>query len=120
MLKSELDQTPPTAREKVLRTGRPAMAVTGTGSKRASSAGSDLSRVSLLLRVISLFLLYPVEMSNRAYTRNTFIASSPRWLMTLTAMRPEGGAGNGRDVSLFSVAQASGSISAFSVVLSAL
>ena len=39
--------------------------------------------------------------------------------MTFTAMRPVFGFSNGRDVSLFSVAQASGSISAFSVVLSA-
>ena len=37
--------------------------------------------------------------------------------MTLTAMRPNFGLGNARDVSLFSVAQASWSISAFSVVL---
>ena len=40
--------------------------------------------------------------------------------MTLTAMRPEAGLGKGREVSLFSVAQASRSISAFSVVFSAL
>jgi len=37
--------------------------------------------------------------------------------MTLTAMRPLLGLSKGREVSLFSVAQASGSISAFSVVL---
>ena len=40
--------------------------------------------------------------------------------MTLTAMRPEAGLGKGREVSLFSVAQASRSISALSVVFSAL
>ncbi len=51
------------------------------------------------------------------YTRNTFITSSPKWLITLTAMRPEVGLANGRDVSLYRVAQASGSISALSVVL---
>src|SRR4029077_3585250 len=51
---------------------------------------------------------------------NTFITSSPRWLMTFTAMRPDAGLSNGRDVSLLSVAQASALISAFSVVLSAL
>ncbi len=50
--------------------------------------------------------------------RNTFITSSPRWLITLTAMRPERGRGNGRDVSLFRVSQASLSISARRVVLS--
>ena len=38
--------------------------------------------------------------------------------MTLTAMRPESGLGNGRDVSLCSVSQASASISALSVVFS--
>ena len=54
------------------------------------------------------------------HTRNTFIASSPKWLMTLTAMRPEAGLGKAREMSLLRVAQASGSISAFSVVLSAL
>ena len=53
-------------------------------------------------------------------TRNTFITSSPRWLMTFTAMRPDFGLGNGREVSLFSVAHASSLISAFSVVFSAL
>jgi hypothetical protein len=53
-------------------------------------------------------------------TRKTFITSSPRWLMTLTAMRPDFGLSKGRDVSLWSVAQASWLISAFSVVLRAL
>ena len=53
-------------------------------------------------------------------TRNTFITSSPRWLITFTAMRPDFGLSNGRDVSLCSVAQASSSISALSVVFSAL
>ena len=54
------------------------------------------------------------------HTRNTFITSSPRWLMTLTAMRPEAGLRKGREVSLWRLAQASSSISARSVVLSAL
>ncbi len=45
-----------------------------------------------------------------------FITSSPRWLMTLTAMRPEPGRSKGREVSLFRVAQASASMSALSVV----
>ena len=40
--------------------------------------------------------------------------------MTLTAMRPEAGLSKGRDRSLCSVAQASGSTSAFRVVRSAL
>jgi hypothetical protein len=44
-------------------------------------------------------------------TRNTFITSSPRWLMTFTAMRPDLGLSKGREVSLFSVAQASSLIS---------
>ena len=51
-------------------------------------------------------------------TRNTLSTSSPRWLMTLTAMRPESGLSKGRDVSLWSVAQASASISALRVVFS--
>ena len=54
------------------------------------------------------------------YTRKAFMASSPRQLTTFTAMRPEAGRGKGRDVSLFSAAQASGSISAFRDVFSAL
>ena len=54
------------------------------------------------------------------HTRKTFITSSPRWFMTLTAMRPDSGRSNGREMSLWSVAQASGSISAFRVVLRAL
>ena len=40
--------------------------------------------------------------------------------MTLTAMRPEAGRSKGRDVSLWSVSQASRSISALRVVFSAL
>ena len=55
-----------------------------------------------------------------SYTRNTFITSSPRWLITFTAMRPDCGLVKGRDVSLCSVAQASSLISAFSVVFRAL
>src|SRR5438552_3717889 len=53
-------------------------------------------------------------------TRNTFITSSPRWLMTFTAMRPVSGLSNGRETSLCSVAQASSSISALRVVFNAL
>jgi len=53
-------------------------------------------------------------------TLNTFMTSSPRWLMTLTAMRPERGLEKGREVSLLSVAQASSLISALRVVLRAL
>jgi hypothetical protein len=33
-------------------------------------------------------------------TENTFITSSPRWLMTLMAMRPDLGLGKGRDMEL--------------------
>jgi len=51
-------------------------------------------------------------------TRNTFITSSPRWLITLTAIRPEAGLSNGRDVSLCSDSHASSSISALRVVFS--
>ena len=41
-------------------------------------------------------------------TRNTFITSSPRWLMTFTAMRPDSGLSKGREVSLCSVSHAPG------------
>ena len=58
--------------------------------------------------------------SHSQLTRNTFITSSPRWLMTFTAMRPDFGLAKAREMSLFSVAQASASISALSVVLRAL
>ena len=44
------------------------------------------------------------------------MTSSPRWLITFTAMRPESGSSKGREVSLCSVAQASSLISAFSVI----
>jgi hypothetical protein len=54
------------------------------------------------------------------YTENIFITSSPKWLIIFTAIRPLLGRGNGRDVSRYSVAQASSSISAFNVVFSAL
>ncbi len=46
----------------------------------------------------------------------TFITSSPRWLITLTAMSPLWGFANGTDVSLLRVAQASASISSLSEV----
>jgi hypothetical protein len=55
----------------------------------------------------------------RHTTLNTFITSSPRWLMTFTAMRPDLGLSKGREVSLCSVAHAASSISALSVVFSA-
>ena len=41
------------------------------------------------------------------YTRNTLMASSPRWLITLTAIRPEVGLENVRETLRRSVAQAS-------------
>ena len=50
------------------------------------------------------------------HTRKTFITSSPRWLITLTAMRPPFGFSKGREVSLCRLSQASASISALSVV----
>lgn len=53
-------------------------------------------------------------------TRKTFITSSPRWLITFTAMRPVLGLGKGRDVSECRLAQASALISALRVVLRAL
>ncbi len=52
-------------------------------------------------------------------TRNTFITSSPRWLMTFTAKRPDRGFARARDVSLRRVAQAASLISALSVLLRA-
>ena len=59
-----------------------------------------------------------VDVANHA-TLNTFITSSPRWLMTFTAMRPDLGLSKGREVSLCRVAQAASSISALRVVLRA-
>ena len=52
-----------------------------------------------------------------AWMRKTFITSSPRWLITLTAMWPVSGAGKGRERSLWREDQASSSISALRVVL---
>ena len=46
------------------------------------------------------------------HTLNTFITSSPRWLITVTATRPFFGLSNGRDVSLLRLDQAAASISA--------
>jgi hypothetical protein len=40
-------------------------------------------------------------------TRKTFMTSSPRWLIALTAMRPVDGFGKGREVSLLRLSQAS-------------
>ena len=60
------------------------------------------------------------EIDQHQVTLNTFITSSPRWLITFTAMRPDLGLSKGREVSLLSVAHASTSISAFSMVFSAL
>jgi len=54
------------------------------------------------------------------YTLNTFIISSPKWLMTFTAMRPDLGLSKGREISLFKLTHASWLISAFSVVFNAL
>jgi len=51
---------------------------------------------------------------------NTFITSSPRWLMTLTAILPDDGLGNGREMVLLKLAQVASSISAFRDVLRAL
>ena len=41
------------------------------------------------------------------FTLIIFITSSPKWLMTLTAMRPDAGLPKGRKVSLCKLAQAS-------------
>jgi hypothetical protein len=54
------------------------------------------------------------------HTANTFMTSSPRWLMTLTAMRPDLGRGKGRETVALRLSQASSSISAFKVVRIAL
>ena len=73
-----------------------------------------------MVSISSSFAGFPPNSSYVSYTRNTFITSSPRWLITFTAIRPLLGLSNGREVSLCSVAQASRSISAFKVVFSAL
>jgi len=54
--------------------------------------------------------------SGPRYTRNTFMTSSPRWLMTFTAMRPDCGFAKGREMDLRSDSQASRAISALSDV----
>jgi len=49
------------------------------------------------------------------FTANTFITSSPRWLITFTAIRPDFGLAKGREVSEYGLSQAAWPISAFSV-----
>lgn len=49
------------------------------------------------------------------HTPITFITSSPRWLITFTAIRPDFGFANGRDTTRFRLSQASSSISPFRV-----
>jgi hypothetical protein len=44
---------------------------------------------------------------HRQTALNTFITSSPKWLITFTATRPLMGLSKGREVLLWSVAQAS-------------
>src|ERR1017187_7489961 len=75
-----------------------------TGGHQAAWRVSDILRVD----------------GNHRSARNTFITSSPRWLITFTAIRPDLGLSNAREVSLCNVAQASSLTSAFSVVLRAL
>ena len=57
-------------------------------------------------------------MGDYVYTLKTFITSSPKWLMTLTAMRPDLGLSKGLEVSLLRLSQASALISALRLVLS--
>ena len=78
-----------------LRRTRELLSKLVTSLNRANGAGPGLSRVSLLSRFICLFSAVSGWSWRLAYTLNTFIASSPRWLMTLTAMRPEAGRGKG-------------------------
>ena len=55
----------------------------------------------------------PASISPYRCTLSTFITSSPRWLITFTAILPVLGVSNGRDVSLFRVSHASRLISDF-------
>ena len=92
---------------------------------QSSLVDSLLGRVCLccflsLLLGPMLLLSLSERPSCRYSTRKTFITSSPRWFITLTAIRPDSGLSKGREVSLFSVAHASASISALSVVFNAL
>ena len=41
----------------------------------------------------------PVVLEEHPYTPKTFITSSPKWLITFTAIRPPAGRSNGREVS---------------------
>ena len=103
------------------------------GAKRGIAISENLSRTTFQRlqiesrRKIAFHVEYrfydgrigKAKTRNDAHTLNTFITSSPRWLITLTAIRLEGGFGNGREVSLWRVDQASSLISALRVVLRA-
>ena len=52
------------------------------------------------------------------HTRNTFITSSPRWLITFTAIRPDARPAKGHEVSVFRISQVSLLMPAFTVVRS--
>ena len=95
---------------------RMAYAVLRRGSGCSDGGGLRL-RCAYDARVGGGLCLLPVGLGGYP-TRNTFITSSPRWLITFTAMRPDSGLGKGREVSLLRVAQASSSISALRVVFS--
>ena len=101
-------------------TGSEPLSLCALGSRlRGNDASGEGTRVSSTACPLSL-LPTPYPYSLSSYTRNTFITSSPKWLITLTAIRPSFGRGNGREVSRYRVAQASSSISARKAVFSAL
>ena len=62
----------------------------------------------------------PGDTASYPHTSKTCITSSPKWLMTFTAMRPWSGGSKGREVSRWRLLQASSSISAFRAVFRAL
>ena len=89
-----------------------------TEKKRSSSPSiCDFSNAL----ICSALAMHPIPAACwRSHTRNTFITSSPRWLMASAAMRPNEDRSKVREVSLLSVDQASSLISALKVVFSAL
>jgi len=64
--------------------------------------------------------VHPGDTASCPHTSKTCITSSPKWLMTFTAMRPWSGGSKGREVSRWRLLQASSSISAFRAVFRAL
>ena len=81
------------------------------GSNCSPSTAFDTIPCSRSVRRLSCFMNDWATMSGMAQTLKIFITSSPKWLMTFTAIRPFFGRGNGRDVVWATLAHSSGSMS---------